>query len=301
MNKSPYWDQHKPDKIDELQVDGYKVVSYTFGSGNEVVLCLNGGPGAACDYIRDSHSFLSDFNFRVIAFDQLGTGNSDRPDNDSLWTIERYVEEVESVRSQLDLGKVHLLGQSWGGWLAIEYCTKYIDNVKTLVLENTCADIPHLRSELTKLRKTLGPEIFQMMKEHEDKKNYNHPEYEAAITLLQYRHMLRLKELPEPVKRTFDTFNKTPYEIMQGPNEFLYIGNLKDWSRLDDIKSFNIPTLITVGKFDEITPECSKLMHERLPDSEMVIFENSSHQPFFEEPKLFQETLVSFLQKNTQI
>ena len=102
------------DEIRRVPVHGYEVVTYSFGSGDEVLLCLNGGPGLPCDYVRDSHSRLAGDRFRVVAFDQLGCGASDRPDDDSLWTLERYVEEVEIVRTTLGLGKVHLLGQSWG-------------------------------------------------------------------------------------------------------------------------------------------------------------------------------------------
>jgi hypothetical protein len=102
----------KPDQVVRVSVHGYEVAAYIFGAGEEVLLCLNGGPGMPCDYVRDSHSRIAGDRYRVVAFDQLGCGASDRPDDDSLWTLERYVEEVEIVRSTLGLGKVHLLGQS---------------------------------------------------------------------------------------------------------------------------------------------------------------------------------------------
>ena len=109
------WQELEPDLYQDVTVDGYTVKTYSFGKGDEVVFCLNGGPGLPCDYLRDSHSCLKFEGYRVVAFDQLGTGLSDRPDDQSLWNIERYVTEVETVRQVLGLGKVHLLGQSWGG------------------------------------------------------------------------------------------------------------------------------------------------------------------------------------------
>ena len=109
-------DERAPDETVDIGVDGHTVVAYSFGSGDEVLFCVNGGPGLPCDYLRDSHSWLADKGYRVVAFDQLGTGRSDRPDDTALWTIERYVGEVETVRTALHLGPVHYLGQSWGTW-----------------------------------------------------------------------------------------------------------------------------------------------------------------------------------------
>ena len=118
-------DERKPDESITIQVDGHKVVAYSYGVGDEVLFCINGGPGLPCDYVRDSHSWLADKGYRVVAYDQLGTGNSDKPKDDSLWTVERYTDEAETVRAALNLGNVHLYGQSWGTWIGIEYALTY--------------------------------------------------------------------------------------------------------------------------------------------------------------------------------
>src|SRR5262245_16703728 len=107
------WREMQPDERYDVSVDGYRVVAYSFGTGGETVLCLNGGPGLPCDYLREAHSCLVDQGYRVVTFDQLGTGASDRPEDAGLWTIGRYVEETETVRKALGLGKVHMLGHSW--------------------------------------------------------------------------------------------------------------------------------------------------------------------------------------------
>ena len=188
------WREIEPDARHEIDVDGHKVVAYSFGDGAETVFCLNGGPGLPCDYLREAHSCLVDRGYRVVAFDQLGTGSSDRPTDSSLWTIGRYVEETETVRKALGLGKVHMLGHSWGGWLAIDYSLTYPGNLRTLILEDTVADMPHLVSELERLRGALGPETVSMMQKHEAQGTYEHPEYLAAVTILNYRHVCRLPE-----------------------------------------------------------------------------------------------------------
>ncbi|MCQ0093431.1 proline iminopeptidase-family hydrolase [Roseovarius sp. M141] len=293
------WSEIQPDDVQDVTVDGYTVKTYSFGNGDNVVLCANGGPGLPCDYLRDSHSCLAEKGYRVVAWDQLGTGASDRPTDPALWTIQRYVEETETVRTALGLGKVHFIGQSWGGWLGIEYALTYPDSLKTLILENTAADIPHLVSELNRLRDALGSETVAMMQRHEAMGTLDHPEYQAAVTLLNYRHVCRLDEWPAPVKRSLDDWNMGPYETMQGPNEFLYTGNMANWNRIPDMHKIKVPCLITTGQHDELTPACARRMKEVLPDVELHVFPNSSHMPFFEEPHAYYPALLKFLERTS--
>jgi len=288
---------HKPE-IQNIKVDGYNIVSYSYGKGEHVLFLLNGGPGLPCDYLRDPHIHLVEEGYRIVAFDQLGCGNSDRPEDVSLWNITRYVEEVETVRKELGIVNFHLLGQSWGGWLSIEYALTYPDDIRSLILANTCGDLQHLTTELNRMREALGSETVAMMLHHEAMGTIDHPEYQAAITILNYRHVCRLKEWPSSLLASVDDWNMGPYGTMQGPNEFLYIGNLKDWNRISDMDSLEMPTLIITGTHDEIGPACASRMNNVLPNSEVVVFHNSSHVPFYEEPDLYFKELQIFLSKN---
>ena len=292
------WREMEPDERIEIDVTGHKVVAYSFGSGPDTVFCLNGGPGLPCDYLRDAHSCLVDQGYRVVAFDQLGTGASDRPTDTARWTIGRYVEETETVRKALGLGKVHMLGHSWGGWLAIDYALTYPEHLKTLILEDTVADMPHLILELERLRAALGSETVAMMQKHEARGSIDHPEYLAAITILNYRHVCRLSDWPAPVKRSLDDWNMGPYGTMQGPNEFLYIGNLKDWNRVPDLPGITVPVLITCGEHDELTPACALRMKLNLPDAQLSVIDNASHMPFYENPDGYYPVLVDFLARH---
>ena len=288
---------HKPE-IQNIKVDGHNIVSYSYGKGKNVLFLLNGGPGLPCDYLRDPHIHLVEEGYRIIAFDQLGCGNSDRPEDVKLWNITRYVEEVETVRKELGIVNFHLLGQSWGGWLSIEYALTYPDEIRSLILANTCGDLQHLTTELNRMREALGSETVAMMLHHEAMGTIDHPEYQAAITILNYRHVCRLKEWPSSLLASVDDWNMGPYGTMQGPNEFLYIGNLKDWNRISDMDSLEMPTLIITGTHDEIGPACASRMNNVLPNSEVVVFHNSSHVPFYEEPDLYFKELKIFLSKN---
>jgi len=286
------------DEQGRVEVDGYEVVTYSYGSGDEVVFLLNGGPGLPCDYLRDPHIVLADRGDRVVTYDQLGCGASNKPDDPSLWSISRYVEEVETVRRAMGLGKLHLLGHSWGGWLSIEYGITYPENLKTVILENTCADMPHLVSELDRHRAALGPETVAMMQRHEARGSLDHPEYQAAITILNYRHVCRLSEWPDSLERSLSDWNMNVYGAMQGPNEFLYIGNLKDWNRVAEMHCITAPALITVGQHDELTPACALKMKLALPDARLEVFPNSAHTPFYEEPDAYLAVLTAFLDEH---
>ena len=289
------WYEKKIDNTINVNVDGNNVKVYEFGSGRETLLCLNGGPGLPCDYVRDCHSWISDKGYKVVAYDQLGCGRSDKPDNKELWNVKRYATELNTIIKTLNLKNIHLLGQSWGTILGMEYAVTYPNVVKTLIMDNGVADVPHLISELNRLREALGSETVKMMLRHEAEGTLDHPEYQAAITILNYRHVCRLDEWPAPLTRSLNDWNMDVYGTMQGPNEFLYIGNLKDWDRISEMKGVDTPSLITVGMHDELPPSCALKMHNALPNSIIKVFKNSSHMPFYEEPDEYFETLINFI------
>ncbi|PTQ13225.1 proline iminopeptidase [Sphingomonas oleivorans] len=275
--------------------EGYEVVVYIHGDGPETLLLANGGPGLPCRYLREPHARLADGRFRVVAWDQLGCGASDRPDDSSLWTLERYVAEADQVRAAVGAERVHFLGHSWGSWLGTEYCLTYPERVASYIIADGACDIPHLVSELNRLRGALGSETVAMMIAREAAGTIDHPEYQAAITLLNYRHVCRLAEWPESLTASLAEWNMGPYMTMQGPNEFTYTGNMKDWNRVPAMSAIEAPCLVIAGKYDELTPACSYKMHAALPNSRIAIFDHSSHMPFYEEPEAYFATLSGFL------
>ncbi|MFL5258438.1 MAG: proline iminopeptidase-family hydrolase [Hyphomicrobiales bacterium] len=286
------------DETRMVEVPGGRVAVYSFGQGEEAILGLHGGPGCTCDYVRDSHSVLTEHGFRVVVFDQLGSGRSEKPKDKSLWNIPRFVEEVEAVRQALGLGKVHLLGQSWGTWLGTEYCLRYLDNVKTYIIANGSGSVPQTVAELNRLRADLGAETVTMMLRHEAEGTTDHPEYTAAVTILYHRHLCRADPWPSAVKRSMDGVNMDVYGTMWGPNEFCCVGTLKDWDRLPDMHLITVPCLILTGAHDELTPNCAMAMQRALPDSCTRIFKNSSHMPFWEEPHVYFPVLLEFLDQH---
>lgn len=287
--------ERKPDDEYRVKVGGHEVQAYSFGTGEEILFCLNGGPGLPCDYVRDSHCHLADHGYRVVIHDQLGTGRSDKPTDKSLWNITRYVEEVETVRRALDLGRVHLLGQSWGTWLGFEYLLTYPDGAKTFICADGTGEIAMHLQDVARLRGALGPETVAMMARREADGSTDHPEYQGAINILNYRHLCRLDDWPAPLQRSLGEINMDIYGSMWGPNEFTCTGNLLGWDRLADLHRIEQPCLVLCGLHDELTPDSAARIHRRLKDSRLTVFKNSSHTPFFEEPEAYFSTLRAFL------
>jgi proline iminopeptidase len=290
--------ERQPDDIVRVDVHGHQVTVYSFGRSDEVILCVNGGPGLPCDYVRDSHSILADHGYRVVVHDQLGTGRSDRPRDPRLWTLARYVEEVEIVRRALGLGRVHLLGQSWGTWVGFEYCLAYPDAFKTFICANGTAEVPLHLQDLERQRAALGEETVAMMATHEAAGTIDHPEYQGAINILNYRHVCRLKEWPAPVQRSMAGINMDIYGSLWGPNEFTCIGAMKDWDRLADIGRIAQPCLVMCGHHDELTPRSAARIVRAMQKAELKIFPNSAHMPFFEEPEAYFATVTGFLDRH---
>lgn len=280
-----------------FSVDGHRVGAYTYGDSENVLLALNGGPGLPSLGIRTGLQPVVERGWRLVSYDQLGTGHSDKPDDDSLWTIERYAREVEAVRTGLGLGQVHLLGHSWGGWLAIEYAVTYPNAIAGLILEGTCADMTQFRAELEPLRRALGTETEAMMRRYEAAGTFDHREYRAAITLLNYRHVWPAHTWSELLEYHMAYWNSRIYEVIQGPNEFCCTGNLKNWNRLDDLRRVTCPTLIFVGEHDHITPACSKRMAEALPNAELHVIADCGHGVMREAPKEYFSVLFEFLDR----
>jgi proline iminopeptidase len=288
--------ERQPDAMEVVTVEGGDVMTYSFGSGDKVLMLANGGPGLPCDYLRDSHSHLADESLRVVTWDQLGTGRSDRPTDTALWTVERYAREMEQVRSALDLGPVHALGQSWGGWIVIEHALTFPDQVASLILSNTTGEVPYLKTEQNRLRAALGSETMTMMLRREAEGSTDHPEYLAAIEILNWRHVHRLEEMPAALQRSMDGIVFEIYQHMWGPNEFVCIGNLSTFDRLADMAGIACPCFIVVGEHDELTTACAMRMHHVLPDSRIQVFRNASHSTCFETPGPYFEALSTFLE-----
>jgi proline iminopeptidase len=278
-----------------VAVAGGRVAVYdSVGSGPPVML-VSGGPGWSCDAILEGHRALARSGRRIVAWDQLDCGLSDKPDDHSLWTLERYAGEIEAVRSGLGLGGVHLVGQDWGAMLAIEAALVSPDHIKSLTLVSAIGDVNVHLAEAERLRSQLDPATVAMMKRRETNGKTDHPDYDAAMMEIFARHVCRLDPWPEGLRQAIDALNKPLYDHLQGPNEFRFTGAIAGWSCLERVSRLDVPCCIMVGRHGWCTPHESRLLAEALTSARLVVFEESSHFPFFEEPLAYQRTLEEFL------
>lgn len=262
------------------------------------VLCLHGGPGMTHDYILPL-SDLSNFGYRVAFYDQLGCGKSELPKNLALFTVERAVEEVEASRKRLKLGgKIHLMGSSWGGLLAIAYALKYQKNLNGLILAGAYPNVPFATREMERLKSELPQSVKKVMRKYENEGDYENSEYQKAIMVFYRRHLCRLPEWPGEVKHSLDHLSKPVYYTMNGPNEFTIIGNTRYWDVSDQLSEISVPTLVTGGRYDEMTPNVARAIHRGIKGSKLVIFEKSSHLPFWEEREKYIRVVAEFLEKS---
>jgi L-proline amide hydrolase len=278
----------------------YRIVGEKDAKGKLPLLCLHGGPGATHDYL-ESLDAIADSGRRVIYYDQLGCGKSVIPvKNPALWTVELYVEEVNVVRRALGLERLHLLGQSWGGMLAMEYMLTQPAGVASLTIASSPASMIQWVEEANKLRNQLPPAVQATLLKHEAAATTNSPEYSAAMQVFYDRHVCRRLPYPAYVKRSFDFLGSSPevYNTMNGPSEFHVIGTIKNWDIRHRLPEINAPTLVTSGRFDEATPLIAETVQRGIRGAEWVVFEQSSHLAHVEEEARYMEVLSQFINKH---
>ncbi len=277
-----------------VEVQGGRVWYEIVGSGNAVpLLLLHGGPGATSYYLEPL-KYLADER-PVIFYDQLGCGRSERPTDSTLWTVERFLDELRRVRDALGLDEVHIFGHSWGTMLAAEYMLTDPSGVKSLVLASPSLSIPRWLEDTTKLRAELPTETQRILARHEEAGTTDSEEYAAATMEFYKRHLCRLEPWPEELEESFSNLGWDVYNTMWGPSEFHATGSLKDFDITNRMGELTIPVLFTAGRHDEATPEATAWYQGLIPGSSVEIFEESSHMTMLEEPERYIQVLRSFL------
>jgi proline-specific peptidase len=259
---------------------------------------LHGGPGVPPDYLQPLQE-LADSGRSIIFYDQLGCGNSDQPNDPGLWRVEFFVEELATVRQELGLDHIHLLGQSWGGMLAMEYALTQPLGLASLILASSPASIPQWIAEANRLRRELPQDVEESLRHHEEAGTTNDPAYEEAMQVFYKRHVCRLDPWPEPLMRAFAKLMASPevYHTMFGPSEFHATGTLKEWDIRDRLGEIQLPTLVTSGRYDEATPAIAETVHRGIAGSEWVIFEQSSHMAHLEEEDEYRRVVEDFMRR----
>jgi len=276
-----------------IEVPGGRVWYRSVGEGRTPLLCLHGGPGFTHYYLEPLEA-LADRR-QVIFYDQLGCGRSDRPEDASLWTVDRFVEELAQVREALGLSRLHLFGSSWGGMLAMQYTLDRRPELESLILCGSPASMIRWVKDCDELLAAQPADVRRAIREHEEAGFTACPEYQSAILGFYREHVCRLSPWPAGLERSFAEAGYSVYTTMNGPSEFTVTGTLKTWDIMDRLPEIQVPTLLVGGRHDECRPGHLEEMHRRIAGSRLVIIEDASHLCFAEQPDEFTGLVNSYL------
>ncbi len=283
--------------VSERYVDfrGYRTwyrVAGDLGSGAAPLLALHGGPGSTHHYFAPLEGLAEERP--VVVYDQIGCGSSDRP-QELEWSVDVFREEVDVVRAQLGLDRIHLLGTSWGGMLALEHVLAGAEGIVGLILSSTLASLEQWAAEQLKLRVALPAAVIEVLDRHERAGTYDDPEYEEAMQAYSDRHFYRGPQPRPELERMAAEKSTAVYRAMQGPNEWTVTGALKGWDVRDRLGRIDIPTLVIRGRYDMSTDPISATLVNGIQGAREVVLENSSHTPVLEETGEYLAAISEFM------
>jgi proline-specific peptidase len=277
---------------------GYQTWYQRVGSskpGKLPLLVLHGGPGIPHSYLK-SLDDIAESGREVIYYDQIGCGNSPGPEDADFYSVELFKEELTTVINALDLKEVHILGQSWGGMLLLDYMiTKKPQGIKSIVVSSSPASVPLFESEINRLVNWLPPDAVGAIEKGIKEKKYDAPDFLAASNLYYSRYVVNLEPLPDYIAYSFE-HQSNVYVIMQGHTEFMFIGKLKGWDVSDRLHEITLPTLLLSGVSDEVTPLLVKQEYDRIPNSKWHLLPGT-HMIHAEQRDTYNRLVEEFLNK----
>ena len=284
----------------QTPVGQFKVWTKRFGNNPRIkILLLHGGPAMTHEYMECFESFFPKEGFEFYEYDQLGSYYSDQPKDSSLWTIERFVEEVEQVRKAIgaDSTNFYVLGNSWGGILGMEYALKYQHNMKALIVANMVASAPEYgRYAQQVLAKQMDTAVLAEVRAIEAKGDFGNPRYmELLIPNFYKQHLCRLEEWPDGFNRTMKHVNGEIYTLMQGPSEFGIAGRLAQWDIKDRLKEIKIPTLMIGAKHDTMDPAAMEEQSKLVQKGRYLYCPNGSHLAMWDDQQVFMSGVIDFI------
>jgi len=275
----------------------YSVVGELDSVPTPVIIC-HGGPGAGHDY-TEPIAELSRFGRGCVLYDQIGCGKSthlaDAPAE--FWSLQLFKDELAAITRHLGVeGRHAVVGQSWGGMLAMEHALDHPEGLRAIVVADSPASIPLWVEEANRLRKDLPPDVQETLTRHETDGTTDDPAYEEAVRVYYDRHLCRVR-WPDCVQRSFALMAEDPtvYHTMNGPSEFHCIGSLKTWDITERLSEIDTPTLLVSGRYDDATPHIVQQIHERIRGAQWELFEESSHMPHVEQSDAFLARVETFL------
>jgi proline-specific peptidase len=272
----------------------YRVVGES-EPGRDPLVCLHGGPGSTHHYFAPIER-LADDGRAVVVYDQLGSGSSDRP-TDVEWSLAVFLDELAALRRHLGLERIHLLGTSWGGMLALEHALSGFGSLTSLVLSSTLASAEEWVVAVKGLRDDLPSDVIADLDRHEREGTTDTPGYEAAMAVFDARHFYRGDTPRAELDRMMAERGRETYHAMWGPNEWTVTGALRGWDVRARLGEIDVPTLVIRGRHDLSTESVTRTLVEGIANAREVVFEDSSHTAVLEETERYLDVVGGFLRE----
>ncbi len=284
----------------ETPAGRFNVWTKKFGNNPKIkILLLHGGPAMTHEYMECFESFFPQEGFEFYEYDQLGSYYSDQPKDSSLWTTARFVEEVEQVRKAIgaDSSNFYVLGNSWGGILAMEYALKYQANLKGLLVSNMMASCPEYGKYAEEvLAKQMDPIVLREIKALEAAGEFSNPRYmELLIPNFYHEHICRMPEWPDGLNRSLKHANGEIYTMMQGPSEFGIGGRLANWDVKNRLKELTVPTLMIGGKYDTMDPKAMEEQSKLVQHGRYLFCPEGSHLAMYDDQQVYMKGVIRFI------
>lgn len=281
-----------------VSVEGGRIWYKVVGQGDGVpLLILHGGPGSRSCTMIPGFSMLGK-DRPVIFYDQLGSGNSDRPADTTLWNTERFVNELDYLRSDLKLDQVHLLGHSCGSTFLIEYMiSKKPKGVKSVIFSSPMLSSSDWIRDAKILLAQMPVGLQDTIHKYEALQNFSAPEYLAATDSFYSRHLSRKSwpYIPNAECEGVPGFNEQVYNYMWGPTEFTATGTLIDFDRTADLHKIEEPILFITGEYDEARPETIYKYQKLSKNARVKIIGDAAHMTMIDQPEKVAEAIGGFL------
>lgn len=265
------------------------------------LVMLHGGPGAPHDYLEPVAEAIAAGGRPALVYDQLGCGRSDRPSDTSLWNAERSVRELDALLDHLKIGRFHLLGQSWGGMLALLWVRRHAadgagqERLTSLTLSGPLVSVSDWMRDQRFYLDELPPELRDAVSRAEASGDFSSEGYRRAMAEYYALHLCRLDPYPDCLTRSMNGLGIDVYMGMWGPSEFTCTGNLLGEDCAPVLDSLRVPALFTCGRYDEARPETIESYAARVPGAKIAVFENASHQHHLEAATQFLDVLKQHL------
>jgi proline-specific peptidase len=272
----------------------YRVVGES-EPGRDPLVCLHGGPGSTHHYFAPLERLAAEGR-AVVVYDQLGCGRSDRP-ADVDWSVDVFLEELAALRRHLGLDRIHLLGTSWGGMLALEHALSGFGGLTSLVLSSTLASAEEWVTEVGRLRGDVPAHVIAVFDRHEREGTTDDPEYEAAMAVFDALHFYRGVTPRPELERMMPERGRETYRAMWGPNEWTVTGALRGWDVRPRLREIDVPTLVIRGRHDLSTESVARTLVDGIANAREVVFEHSSHTPVLEETDRYLDVVGGFLRE----